>query len=587
MLNDREILRLFEKHDERALMETTARYETYCRTIAHTFLGEEAAAKECFREALHDVWKNIPPKNTESLRAYMGKLVRAEALKYREEEAPVANEEEIAAILEELEECVEEGFSGAEKRDEDDGFVEVIDDFLASVPASKRSLFVQRYWYGQTIWSIGAKRHMSPDMVEAGISEVRAGLAQAFEEAKTVWPMDGKTFLLKRIGGIDSKYILEAEGTKTGSEGTQKAAASGERMDDDEETDERRKSLASKKFLKIACIAGGVLAVVVLVVAIRWMSNGSIPIDEKHFPDELFRQYVAGQFDLDNDGELSVEERSNVFKIELLGVNLRSSYSSRFDLISDIQSLKGIGYFPNLEYLKCTGTQVTSLDLSANKALETLIFSDGKLESLDVSANKALEYLDCSGNQLTKMDVRSNKLLEELDCRNNQIEEIKFRSNETLKTLSCQDNLLGHLDVSPNKALKTLNCSNNKMTELDLSENSKLVVFSCTGSSLVELDLSGNPAMKWVECSGNQIHQLNVHENPLLEVLGCDDNELLELDLSQNTKLTSLSCENNSLTSLDLRSCADLAHLYMEGNQIRVLQVNEDTTIDHVITLID
>ncbi|MBR6366319.1 MAG: hypothetical protein IKS10_09550 [Lachnospiraceae bacterium] len=583
MLNDREILRLFEKHDERALMETTARYETYCRTIAHTLLGEESAAKECFREALRDIWKNIPPKNTESLKTYMGKLVRAEALKYREEEAPVANEEEIAAILEELEECVEEGFSGAENRDADDGLVEVIDDFLASVPASKRSLFVQRYWYGQTIWSIGAKRHMSPDLVDAGISEVRAGLAQAFQEAKTVWPLDGKTFLMERIGGIDPKYILEAEGAKTGSEGAQKAAASGERMDDDEENDERRKPVDAKKILKIACIVGGVLAVVALIVAIRWTSNTPIPIDEKHFPDEYFREYVAEGFDLDKDGELSVEERQDVFKIELVSTRSNPYYANN---IGDIQSLKGIGYFPNLEYLKCTGTQVTSLDLSANKALETLICSDGKLESLDVSANKALEYLDCSGNQLTKLDVRSNKLLEELDCRNNQIEEIKFRSNETLKTLSCQDNLLGHLDASPNKALKTLNCSKNQMTELDLSENSKLEVFSCTGSSLMELDLSGNPAMKWVECSGNQIHQLNVHENPLLEVLGCDDNELLELDLSQNTKLTSLSCENNSLTSLDLRSCADLAHLYMEGNQIRVLELN-DPMINHLITLFD
>lgn len=587
MLNDKQILELFERFDERALMETTAKYEMYCKTIAYTILGEESAAKECFREALHKSWTSCPPVGTKSLKSFMGRLTREIAFQYPEEEPKVANAAEIETIIRELDDCVETGYLGADKRDEDDGVVETLNDFLAFIPVSKRRLFMMRYWFGTPIRAIADRSGLSSDDVQTELAGIREALKETFREAKTVWPVDGKAFLLKCIGEIDDAYISEVESRVA----TVAKSESGTPGDFEDEEEAGGKASHPWRYRAIVGIVAGVLAVAGLFIASKWFMNREIPIDEEHFPDKAFREYVAKNIDLDEDGKLSTEERDEVYKIEIIQREphqeyMNSDYWEILDEPIQIDTLTGVGYFPNLESLTCIGLNLKVLDVGDNIALEFLDCSGNQLTSLDVGSNKALEHLNCANNLLTELDVRSNKALRELNCSNNLIWELKFRKNEVLETLYCYNNLLSNMDVTPNKALKTLNCSNNKMTELDLSENSKLEVFSCTGSSLVELDLSGNPAMKWVECSGNQIHQLNVHENPLLEVLGCDDNELLELDLSQNTKLTSLSCENNSLTSLDLRSCADLAHLYMEGNQIRVLELN-DPMINHLITLFD
>lgn len=580
--NDREILRLYETRDERALMETTAKYETYCRTVGYTLLGEEAAAKECFREALHKSWKTIPPKKPENLKTYMGKLARAAALEYRLEEPTVANAKEIDNIVLELEECVEPGLSGAENRDEEDGLSEVVDSFLASLPASRRKLFVQRYWYGRSIGSIGTLYQTSPDEVATVLSEMRAELGQAFREAKAIWPLDGKKLLMERIGEIRDAFILEAGGEKTVSDRVPKGESSADRFEDEDETEKRRKLVFPKSKKQIAWITAGVLGAAALISGIWWIVNRQVPIDEKHFPDDTFRYYVSMVIDLDGNGKLSREERSEVYKISITGTQFSSTqysdfiwYNSDYTL-GKLLSLKGIGYFPNLEYLDISGNQLTDLDVSANKALETLNCSGNQLTSLNVSANKALEYLDCSQNQLTQLDVRSNKVLGELNCRNNQLEELKFRSNEALVTLLCQGNRLEKLDVSSMKSLKTLYCFNNSLDELDLSKNSLLETISCAGNDLLHLDFSKNPALKWLDCSDNGTNELNVQKNALLEVLGCNNNQMQELDLSSNPVLTSLSVENNDLTSLNVKECLSLKHLYYGGNERMQLDITAD-----------
>ena len=53
------------------------------------------------------------------------------------------------------------------------------------------------------------------------------------------------------------------------------------------------------KMKKIFCLA------VMFVVAGSVCALGSVPVDEEHFPDENFRDYVSSNFDKDRDGTLS------------------------------------------------------------------------------------------------------------------------------------------------------------------------------------------------------------------------------------------------------------------------------------------
>ena len=45
--------------------------------------------------------------------------------------------------------------------------------------------------------------------------------------------------------------------------------------------------------------------------------TGDIGVDEIHFPDELFREYVAENADTDGDGLLSAEEIADVHGIHV------------------------------------------------------------------------------------------------------------------------------------------------------------------------------------------------------------------------------------------------------------------------------
>ena len=63
-----------------------------------------------------------------------------------------------------------------------------------------------------------------------------------------------------------------------------------------------------------------------------------IPIDEKHFPDPVFREYIRANIDTYSDGILTDWEIGAVKNISLG---------------NSICSLAGIEYFTNLEYLSC------------------------------------------------------------------------------------------------------------------------------------------------------------------------------------------------------------------------------------------
>ena len=168
--------------------------------------------------------------------------------------------------------------------------------------------------------------------------------------------------------------------------------------------------------------------------------TGSIAINETNFPDSVFRAIVRDFLDSNGDNALSESERNAVINI---GVGWR-------DLNNKIKNIQGIEFFPNLEYLDCSGNNLTSLDVSKNTALKTLWCVSNNLTSLDVSKNTALKTLWCSSNNLTSLNVNSATKLDTLECGNNN---------------------LTSLDVSKNTELTELYCSNNKLTSLTGVQN--------------------------------------------------------------------------------------------------------------------
>ena len=83
-----------------------------------------------------------------------------------------------------------------------------------------------------------------------------------------------------------------------------------------------------------------------------------IPIDEAHFPNENFRDYVAKNLDPDGDGVLTEAERAAVTELEI-----ENDY---------ISSLQGIEFFTDLRELTCRDLGLDTLDVSRNTELTKL-----------------------------------------------------------------------------------------------------------------------------------------------------------------------------------------------------------------------
>ena len=235
--------------------------------------------------------------------------------------------------------------------------------------------------------------------------------------------------------------------------------------------------------------------------------EGYIAINEKNFPDENFRDYVAREWDKNQDKYFSPSE---------IAVAKWITCDNLWDG-QPIKSLKGIEYFTEIWELTCVYNDLTEIDLSHNKKLE---------------------YLNCHHNKLEKLDVSGLPLLETFYCGHNALPSIDVSKNEKLEDFDCQDNHLDTLDVSQNKELVKLSCGTNNLTELDVRENKKLKELSCYESKLSNLDLR------------NQTE---------LEVLKCWKNPLSVLDVSANTKLKTLFVSNTNLTSLDAKNHTALA----------------------------
>ena len=197
------------------------------------------------------------------------------------------------------------------------------------------------------------------------------------------------------------------------------------------------------------------LAAALMTVVMCSCGAGGVKIDEKHFPDANFRQYVFENFDANGDWKLSEDEMSIVTEIDVGG--------------DGIESMQGLEYFTNLQRLICGPGKFTEIDLSKNTELTFLYCSDGELSELDISNNTKLGEIQCTDNNLDELDVS--------DCTE-------------LTYLACSGNNLTSLDVSKNTKLGILYFSRNDISEIDISNCPNLISIGCIDTNISYLDLT-------------------------------------------------------------------------------------------------
>ena len=126
---------------------------------------------------------------------------------------------------------------------------------------------------------------------------------------------------------------------------------------------------------------------------------GFIPVNETNFPDENFRNYIY--YDLNIGYELTQSEIDSITSMDL------GPYYEEYELSGvtyktergrEITNLKGIEYFTALTDLILTCNNLGTIDISALTNLQSLKCNGSGLTALDVSNNRALRYLNFSND---------------------------------------------------------------------------------------------------------------------------------------------------------------------------------------------
>lgn len=351
--------------------------------------------------------------------------------------------------------------------------------------------------------------------------------------------------------------------------------------------------------------------------------NTAIAIDSANFPDDKFRTYIAANFDINQNGELSTEEIVNVTAIAC-------GYKS-------IQDLTGVEHFYKLKYLYCYSNKLRSLDVRANPNLEYLHCYSNQLTALDVSQNKNLTNLECYSNQLEQLDVSKNLKLRSLNCSYNRLTSLDISKNTELSTFECEDNyyqvelgadrtfdfstLPGNFDIGRVQVWYCGQWIGDTLIAFDDDESTvqyyyddgktqiSLVFILTTDreeDGVLKVDAKNFPDQSFrravkksfdynkdgfltqkeideatsITCKRNGIESLKgIELFPNLKTLICNNNGLTELDLSKNTKLRYLACYSNQLTELDLSNNLELETLSCESNRIRSLNVSKNAAL--------
>jgi Leucine-rich repeat (LRR) protein len=151
----------------------------------------------------------------------------------------------------------------------------------------------------------------------------------------------------------------------------------------------------------------------------------------------------------------------------------------------------------SIKKLECSGIALQNFnDITQHDSLILLSCADCQLDALDLSMLTDLEFLDCSGNNLSTLDVSGNTALIDLECAENQLTSLDVTSQYDLRILKCGGNLLTTLDLSNNSSLGKgyENTSNIFLNITDMPFLQKVCVWTMPFPPAgFHLDKSGSP----------------------------------------------------------------------------------------------
>ncbi len=180
-MEDGAIIELYWLRSERAIEETRSKYGGYCYSVSYNLLRSQEDAEEVVSDTYHAAWNAMPPEKPQSLRAWLGKVVRNLSLKRWQHEHRKKRDAGLTVLLEELADCLPAPET-VEKQLEARELSEALDAWLAGLSKVDRQLFLRRYWYGASLRDLARERKEPPEKLAQRMLRLRQSLRRALEK---------------------------------------------------------------------------------------------------------------------------------------------------------------------------------------------------------------------------------------------------------------------------------------------------------------------------------------------------------------------------------------------------------------------
>jgi hypothetical protein len=183
-------------------------------------------------------------------------------------------------------------------------------------------------------------------------------------------------------------------------------------------------------------------------------------------------------------------------------INISNNPLLEYLLLSDNQNLSSIDLSNNtlLRSLNMSKCNLQSIDLSNNVNLGFLLlgentiyeynylYHNNNIANIDLSNNVNLKDLGLRKIGLTTLDISQNTLLETLVISNNNLSNINLDNNSLLKHIACNNNPIVSIDLSHQQALETVQAKDNSLlSSLNLNNNHN--------ASISSARLNNNPSL--------------------------------------------------------------------------------------------
>ena len=181
-LDDEEIIRLFEKRDEKAIKETDQKYGRLLVSIAMNYLPDPRDVEECVLETYLRVWNAVPPARPENLKHYLTTILENMVISvFRKRNAKRSPDRDSMISLEECGELI--GSAQEIDRMIDSKIAqEIIQGYLGHAPIRYQQVFIDRFYLNRTIKETARHLGISVATVKRVIAEMRKELRRRLEE---------------------------------------------------------------------------------------------------------------------------------------------------------------------------------------------------------------------------------------------------------------------------------------------------------------------------------------------------------------------------------------------------------------------